>query len=153
MVRKLTLFALVLFPSIALAGEARVPLLPDVPFQVQQAKVRSELSAGEVYSEIAPAERDNVLAALDRLSVVVGEGAVNALPAESKGAALRDQELINTALAKARADSRLVCTRERPMGSNRTTRQCMTAAQRERIRQDTVKRDFMGGGRSSTLGN
>lgn len=153
MVRKLTLFGLILFPVMALAGEVKAPLLPDAPFQAQQVKVRAELSAGEVYSEIASADRDSVLAALDRVSLVVGEGTVNALSAESKEPVLKDQELINTVLAKARDDSRLVCTREKPMGSNRTSRQCMTAAQRERIRQDTLKRGLMDSGRSSTLGN
>jgi len=153
MVRKLILVGLILVPVAALAAKPDPSLRPDVPFQVQQANVRSDLSAGEVYSEIAAADRDKVLAALDRVSAVVGEGTVDALPPEHKESVLKDQEMVNAVLDKARSDSRLICTREKPMGSNMPVRQCLTAAQRERNRQNTLQWQTTGGGRSATLGN
>ena len=152
MVRKLTLFGLILFPVMAFAGTPTQALRPDAPFQAQQAKVRSDLSAGEVYAEIAAADHANVLAALDRVSALVADGTVDALPVEQKEAALKDQELVNTVLTEARAASRMICTREKLVGSNMPSRVCMSVAQRERIRQNTLRQSSMGG-RSSTAGN
>ncbi|MEL5920715.1 hypothetical protein AAGG60_21830, partial [Stenotrophomonas maltophilia] len=46
-----------------------------------------------------------------------------------------DQQVVNTGLTQAREDSRLICQREKPIGSNRTTTQCRTVAERARPKQ------------------
>ena len=51
---------------------------------------------------------------------------------------VNDQELVNTLLAKARADSRLVCRREVPTGSNRPQTICMTVAERAAARERSM---------------
>jgi len=49
------------------------------------------------------------------------------------------KELVNTLLAKARADSRLVCRREKLTGSNRAQTVCMTVAERDAARERSME--------------
>jgi hypothetical protein len=140
---KLLLVTLVLAPGAAMAAKPELPLQSDMPFQAQQAKVRADLGGGEVYSEINRDDRAAVIAALDRMSATIGEGSAEALSPADKVAVFNDQELVNALLTKAGRDSRLVCRREKQVGSNMPTTQCLTAAQRERMRGDGAR--DMGG--------
>ncbi len=154
MTRKLFLLVLLMAPGIALGKKAEAPLQAGVSFQLQQQKVRTDLQAGEVYSEISPEDRTQVVEALDRMSAVIGEGNAESLPPEKRVQVFNDQELVNTLLTKARADSRLVCRREKSIGSNRPSTQCATVAQRERMRRDSQRHmDQTMGGRNSQAGN
>ncbi|MBS9727203.1 hypothetical protein, partial [Stutzerimonas stutzeri] len=49
------------------------------------------------------------------------------------------QEVHNTILTRARADSRMVCRRERSTGSNMPQSVCMTVAQRRKAQEDSRK--------------
>jgi hypothetical protein len=154
MARTLLLLALLMAPGALLAKQAELPLRASDSFQNQQQKVRADLQAGEVYSEISPADRALVVEALDRMSAAIGDGNSEALPHEKRVQVFNDQELVNSLLTKARADSRLVCRREKAIGSNMSSSQCATVAQRERMRRDAQRRtDATLGGRNARAGH
>ncbi|MEF9421300.1 hypothetical protein [Xanthomonas citri] len=112
----------------------------DKPFKPQAAQVRADLADGEKYSEISQDERAKVGAALDRIEAAFqAQPDIQALQPEQLAAVRNDQELVTRILTKAREDSRLICRRERATGSQMSTKQCMTAAQRRR--QTTVSQD------------
>ncbi|QJD70093.1 hypothetical protein HG421_13645 [Xanthomonas campestris pv. badrii] len=130
------LLAACLFSEHALA----VVLNVDKPFKPQAAQVRTDLAAGEKYSEISQDERAKVSAALDRLEAIFeAQPNAQALQPEQLAAVRNDQELVTRILTRASEDSRLICRRERATGSQMSTKQCMTAAQRRR--QTTVSQD------------
>ena len=54
------------------------------------------------------------------------------LPERTRLEVFNEQELVNTLLTEAREDSRQVCTREKKVGSHRTTTMCKTVAERRR---------------------
>ena len=75
------------------------------------------------------------------------KGSVESMPEEMKLRLFNDQELVNAILTKGREDSRLLCTRETPVGSHRPTTHCQTVAERRRIQdrtQDTMRKEFQG---------
>ncbi|WP_406234952.1 hypothetical protein ACI703_04510 [Isoptericola jiangsuensis] len=83
------------------------------------------------YSEISLEQKSEVQQALGRIRLKMGDHQrVDELGAEARVEILNDQEKVNTILTKARADSRLVCRRERTIGSNMPQQVCMTVAQR-----------------------
>ncbi|WP_433852234.1 hypothetical protein [Stenotrophomonas nitritireducens] len=154
MFRKSFFLMVCLAPAVAFARQPELPLQAAQPFQPQQLKVRSDLQGGEVYSEISASDRERVIAALDRMSRAVGDGNVETLPPERRVEVFNDQELVNSVLTKARADSRLICKREKSVGSNMATTQCFTVAERERMKRDSDR--FMGsmqGGKDAKVGN
>ena len=131
------LLVVLLAPVVAVAKPAEPPLQASIPFQVQQQKVRADLQGDEVYREISPADRGRVIEALERMSQAIGAGTADALPVEKKVAVFNDQELINGILTKARDDSRLVCKREKRVGSQMPTTSCLTVAERDRMRRES----------------
>lgn len=109
-------------------------------FAEQSAAIRDDLAKGEKYSEISRQDRDLVSSALDRISSSLDKvGSVNELSDAEKAKVFNDQEVINTILTRAGDDSRLVCTREKKVGSHRTTTQCLTVAERRRKAEESQK--------------
>jgi len=112
-------------------------------FQAQSVVIRRDLAEGKVYSELDQRQREDVLAALDRIQAVLqAKGDVGALPEDAKLRVFNDQELVNAMLTKGREDSRLLCSRETPVGSHRAVVSCETVAERRRKRdrsQDTMR--------------
>jgi hypothetical protein len=112
-------------------------------FQAQSQVIRRDLNEGKLYSELDQKQRGEVTAALDRIDAALqSHGNVAALPEETKLRVFNDQELVNTILTKGRDDSRLLCTRETPVGSHRPVNSCKTVAQRRREQdrsQDTMR--------------
>lgn len=112
-------------------------------FQAQSQVIRRDLNEGKLYSELDQKQRGEVTAALDRIDAALqSHGNVAALPEETKLRVFNDQELVNTILTKGRDDSRLLCTRETPVGSHRPVNSCKTVAERRRDRersQDTMR--------------
>lgn len=154
MSRKVLLLMMLMAPGIALAKPAELPFRAGESFQTQHQKVRADLSGGEVYSEISVEDRRRVVAALDRMSDLIGEGSADSLSPEHKTQVFNDQELVNTVLTQAREDSRLICRREKTIGSNMPSTQCFTVAQRERMRQDSGSRlQSMQSGKDIKVGN
>ena len=111
--------------------------LEAVSFTEQRQEILNKLEDGETYSEIAPADRQQVVAALNRMQRVHDSAAGAAGPNERQRVALfNDGELVNSLLGQAHADSRVICTRVQNTGSRRVQRACQTVAQRERGRRE-----------------
>lgn len=105
------------------------------PLAEQITRIEIELNDGETYSELGVAERGRVREALTRMRGVVDQyPEQKALPESARMALFNDQQVVNTVLTQAREDSRLICKREKAIGSNFPVTQCMTVAQRERIK-------------------
>jgi len=108
------------------------------PFEAQQQRILNDLAGGEKYAEISPGDATKVKEALGRMSsqLARGDGTVDALSAEQRVAVLNDQELINAILTHAGEESRLVCKREKPVGTRRAITHCITVAERRRHREE-----------------
>lgn len=114
-------------------------------FPAAKARIEKELQDGKTYSELTRSEREEVMAALDRIEAVLSkaDGPVKDMADKDKIALVNDQEFVNTVLTKAREDSRLVCKQERKTGSHRLTPRCRTVAElrRERdLNQEQMRR-------------
>lgn len=121
-------------PAVA-AGKAAVDLKAQRPFAEQAEQVRRDLRAGDTYAEIGAEDRAKVLAALQRMQTALQSSPDPAqLTPESSTAVFNDQELVNALLTKAGEESRMVCQRVRTVGSHLSTTQCMSAAERRRLR-------------------
>lgn len=109
-------------------------------FTEQRKAIEARLANGETYSEINQKDRAAVKEALERMAVMLEQsGGVAGLNEEQKVRVFNDQELVNGILTQAAEDSRLICRREKQIGSNRTTTHCMTALQRQRQMEDARK--------------
>ena len=109
-----------------------------VPFEKQKEKILADLAEGKAYAEISQTDRIEVRNALNRIGDSLQRaGGVDQLSSDDKVRVINDQELVNTILTRAGEDSRLVCTREKKVGSHRATTQCHTVAQRRRMREES----------------
>ncbi|OZB54132.1 MAG: hypothetical protein B7X38_01295 [Stenotrophomonas sp. 14-69-23] len=106
------------------------------PYAEQRLRIMNDLQGGEVYSEISAENRMRVVDALGRIDALLGKGGHASLPDKDKIEVFNDQDLVNTLLTQAREDSRLVCRRERPVGSNRPQNICITVAARRQAREN-----------------
>ena len=105
-------------------------------FEAQRSAIVTALGDGKTYSEISVQDRQRVTTSLNRLSNLFGDSqSVDELPMAARVQAFNEQELINTVLSRAHADSRMVCMREKRVGSHRTTTHCMTMAERRAERE------------------
>lgn len=103
-------------------------------FDEQRAEILRDLDGGKVYAEITPKERGEVKDALARIaSALQAPSGVEGLSDEEKTRVFNDQQVINSILTRAGADSRLICTREKKVGTHRPTTQCLTVAERRRM--------------------
>ena len=104
-------------------------------FAEQRAAIEKDLGDGKTYSEISSADRGKVRGSLDRISAMLDGGkSPDALTADQKVDLYNTQEVINTLLTQARADSRVVCARDAATGSHRRVTTCNTVAERDRRR-------------------
>lgn len=109
-------------------------------FAQQKEKISRELADGETYAEISSQDLLTVKESLNRIAGKLDlAGGVEHLNAQQKADVFNDQELVNNILTKASAESRLVCTREKKVGSHRTTTQCDTVARRRRVAEESQK--------------
>ncbi|AWH54509.1 hypothetical protein C1924_15640 [Stenotrophomonas sp. ESTM1D_MKCIP4_1] len=135
--RKTTLgLALSLAMTLAFTAHARVDKDAEVkldstaPVAEQIAAIEKALSS-EDYSEISMEQKSTVQQALGRIRLKMGDHQrVDEVSPQARVEIFNDQEKVNTILTQARADSRMVCRRERSTGSNMPQRVCMTVAQR-----------------------
>lgn len=113
-------------------GHKSVSFSPD-RFAEQREAVIEDMSA-DTYRELSDSNREEVLKALARMAdKLEGISHFNQLDKRDQTALFNDQELINNLLTEAAADSRLICKREKFVGSNRTTNVCVTVAERRRL--------------------
>ena len=120
-----------------------------VGFADQRAAVEAEMVAGGRFAEISDKARADVAAAFDRMQAVLeGKATMDDLRQDDRVALINDQELINALLTQAKIDSRMVCKRERRVGSHRLTSTCRTAAEwkraSEQSREDIEYRRSLG---------
>jgi len=110
--------------------DAAVAITADAPVAEQLANVERALGS-EAYSEISMEDKSRVQAAVTRIRNRMGERErIDQLPAQQRTEIFNDQEVVNTIMTRAKADSRMVCRRERATGSNMNKSVCMTVAQR-----------------------
>lgn len=134
---RLTLFATVvaLFLAAAPALADSAPLIKAElsEFPSAKAQIEKDLKEGKRYSELTRTQREDVIAALERIEdALAGISAVSELSDADKAKLMTDQEWVNVLLTKAADDSRLICRQERKTGSHRPTTQCRTLAQIKR---------------------
>lgn len=109
-------------------------------FADQKKAIEADLADGETYAEINPPDRAAVQEALQRIGTQLNlAGGSDKLSDAEKASVFNDQELINNILTRAGEDSRLICTREKKVGSHRTTTRCMTVGERRRAADDSEK--------------
>lgn len=137
----------------ALCGVARAATdsqlsVEESGFSKQKQQLVRALDDGKTYSEISRADRGQVVDALgrieQRLSPVADD--VSALDDTARVAVFNDQELVNTILTQARADSQLICEQTRRTGSHMRKPRCQTVAERRRRMegdQEMLRRDTM----------
>jgi len=123
-----------LFSALAVAGETK-------PFQVdevlaQQQQIRADVVAGKGrYANIPNQKRSELMAKQDELIVLLeGKQSSAELSQDQYVAAFNKLEWIEATVNNTDGE-RMICTREKTLGSNRTTRVCRTAAQLEEQRE------------------
>ncbi len=145
----------VLFSSLSLVVSAQASSAPEhtavafdpAVFAEQKQALEHEIVAGERYRGIAPKDRERVLEALDRMEAnLAGIRSVSELDERRRLAVFNDQELINVVLTQAAEDSRVVCTRETPVGTRLATKVCKTVGERRRDRE-SAREALRGGSR------
>lgn len=103
-------------------------------FRQQAATLRSEMDKGK-YAGLSVGDKKAIDKRLDQLDALyVKRGAGNEINDSDAVALVNASSEINALLA-GNKDERLVCTQEKILGSNRRTKVCMTAAQREERRR------------------
>lgn len=128
------------FAAASARAESAPLATPDLSeFPSAKAQIEKDLKEGKRYSELTRRQREDVIAALERIEQALsGVKAVSELDPADRAELMNDQELVNTLLTKAEEDSRLICTHERKTGSHRPTTRCRTVAQ-TRQEQEAAK--------------
>lgn len=121
-----------------IAADGPVDLAPIV---VQQEQLREELLASpDSFPGLSRSERGELLERQTQLlTLLEGKSTADELGEKERVEAFNSLEWIKSRLADAR-EARLVCTRERMIGSQRVTRVCRTEAEMEQERANS--RDF-----------
>ena len=114
------------------AGDAQAIL-------THQAQIRSEALAGKGrYKDMAEAQRTALFNHQDTITRLLQDvDNTSDLPENDKLAVFNAIEAVKAIVTKAE-DERMVCVREKPLGSNRPERVCKTVAQR---REEKLKAD------------
>lgn len=94
----------------------------------------------EQYAEITANDRRTVLDLLDRMQAQLEGGGLEAMSADQKARLFNLQEQANVILVNAAEDSRLVCRRERKVGTRLATTECLTVAQRRWAQEQAHQR-------------
>lgn len=127
----------------ALAYEKDLPMAASkAQFETLKSTLVTQLDT-EKYSELKPNDKQAVLNALDRIEWHYDSVATSdQLSGQDRVAMFNDQEIINTIITHAAADSRLICERNMTTGSHLVRVTCMTLAvrkERERNGQDSMR--------------
>jgi hypothetical protein len=124
-------------PGVTFAADAALDVAAQ-PFSAQRAQIEADLSDGKTYAEIAPEDRRTVNSSLERMTELLG-GAhdANALGEDARMALFNEQEVVNTILTRARADSRVVCRKRAPVGTRFAQAKCESVADARRKREES----------------
>ena len=100
----------------------------------QRDQIEGAIKDTDTYGELRAADRRQVRESLDRMAgQIEAAGSLAALSEADRNALMAQQEEVNAILDTARDDSRMVCKREKEIGSNFRRSVCMTVAQRRRM--------------------
>lgn len=137
---RLLALALVVFTGTADAKRdepARLELAADATMASlteQRERIEGALKDSEDYAELRASDRKQIRDALDRMAgQLESAGSLAALADADRRALLGQQDEVNGILETAHGDSRMVCKREKEIGSNFRRSVCMTVAQRRRM--------------------
>lgn len=135
--RHLSMFCLSLLLASAVAAASGSSLsevrIQPAGFPEYREAVEAELRSGERFAEISAADREEARAILERMDqALAGVASVDALSPEAKVDLFNDQEALRVLLEQAEKDSRMICRREKVLGSNMPRSVCMTVAERRR---------------------
>lgn len=121
------------------AVDGKSPVQLDVKLSIAEQLALVESAMGtEHYSEIGQQDRAAVRDALGRIRANIGDApSADGLAPDIRNAVFNDQELVNTIMTRAHADSRMVCERVQLTGSNRREQICMTVGQRREMRENS----------------
>jgi len=126
----------VLYAATLSASAAEVELAKGEPLQAHQARVEREFASGGRFAEIEAEQRARVRALFRDMGRLVNQdGLAHGLAPAAEVELFNLQEELNSILDRAADDSRLVCRRERHVGSNRPVNTCATVAERRRLRE------------------
>lgn len=121
----------------AKAQKEAVRMDATTPVSEQIRRVETAMGS-EDYSEIGLEDKSRVQQALNRIKVRMnGREKVDELAAQERTDVFNEQEIVNTIMSRAQADSRMVCRRERLTGSNMPQSVCLTVAQRRKAQEDS----------------
>lgn len=127
--------AAVATPAMAATAIA-VDVVRTADFGAKRTAIEQALAGDEAYAEVTPEARSRALALMAEMGMLIERtGSVEALPPAEKVEVFNRQEELNQILTRAAADSRLVCRRERPVGSKMPVNSCKTVAERRRVRE------------------
>lgn len=135
------MLALGLFAGSADAARGDNAIQLDVvqPVSVQLDRVKQALTHSD-YSELTAVQRESVRAALESIErLMAGRESSSQLNPAEQVVLFNHQEEVNTVMLRAHEDSRMVCRREKSVGSNMPTNVCMTVAQRRTSRNDAER--------------
>lgn len=145
----LSALAVFIIPFAVAAGQKALDVEAIVS---QQQQIKADVLAGSGrYADLPQRERDTLLAKQGRLlTIVEGKQSTDELPEAKRVEAFNILEWIEATINK-QSDERMVCIREKTIGSNRMTRTCRTESQwaeaRERAREQLSR-----GGACTDLG-
>jgi hypothetical protein len=133
----LVMASLLAFAAADSSAAADQPVEIDVDaFETTHANIKRALDDRSAYSELSGTQRRDVLEALERMQRILAQAdSVSQLDEEAKVKLFNDQEVVNTLLTQAAADSRLVCRQHGKTGSHRKTTKCRTVAEIRRERE------------------
>lgn len=136
----LAMFLFPCFAATAANGASPKPLEISAIVE-QQSQIRSDVLAGQGrYKNMSPSKRADLLAKQAGLMAIIsGKSSVDELSDSQRMNAFNTLEWIQAAINN-EEDERLVCHRERTIGSQRVTRVCRTAAEERRFLEEARDR-------------
>jgi hypothetical protein len=113
-------------------------VIDSTPAQIRaaQADLRKAIETkASNYSHFTDAERKAIFAKQDEVTALIdGKAAIDELGPDGKIALANALEGVKALVARAE-DSRLICERVKPIGSNRPENKCISVGQRRRLRE------------------
>ena len=104
-------------------------------FRQQAAALRTEMDKGK-YSELSKGDKTTIDKRLDELDVLYVKRSTGAKINDADAVALVNASSeINSVLA-GKSEDKLICEQVKILGSNRRTKECLTASERERRRRE-----------------
>lgn len=107
-----------------------------VQFREQASHLRDELKAGR-YAGLKPLQKTTINQQLDRLDALYVQRASGATFTDADAVTLVNASSAINAILLDVEDQRMVCEQIKAVGSNRSTRVCMSAAERRELQRNT----------------